>query len=70
MKKKFVSPTITAYQYAVVTQFGGSGGSGGNGGAHDAGHGGAPCAMTASNGSKGCDKPSVANSAQGIACYF
>lgn len=66
MKKKFVSPTITSYHYAVVTQMGGSGDIGG--GAHDAGHGGAPCSMTASHGSKSCAIPSVPNSSQGIVC--
>lgn len=68
MKKKFVSPTITAYQYAVVTQFGGSGDSGSSGGAHDAGHGGAACSLTASHGHKSCASPSLKNSSMVLGC--
>lgn len=70
MKKKFVSPTIESYHYAVVTQLGGSGDtpSGPILGPHDAGNGGAPCSMTASNGHKSCALPSLPSSAMASPC--
>lgn len=70
MKKKFISPTITAYKYAVITQVGGSGGTGGTGGAHDAGNGGADCSLTASHGNKSCAEPSLKNSSTILGCVI
>lgn len=69
MKKKFVSPTIESYRYAVVTQLGGSGDApiGPSGGAHDASPA-SPCTKTASQGNKACALPSLPSSAMASPC--
>lgn len=69
MKKKFVSPTIESYRYAVVTQLGGSGDTpiGPGGGPHDAGVA-SPCAKTASHGVQACALPSLPSSAMASPC--